>query len=76
MDTVRAAGHTFAFRLSTSDLPWVAGLELLRRCFLRAGPYLAVEVLLPGGTLIALILYLYRRRFGQAMSKSGGAVRL
>jgi hypothetical protein len=26
------------------------------------GPYLAVEMLLPGGTLIALALYLYRHR--------------
>jgi hypothetical protein len=26
------------------------------------GPYVAVEALLPGGTLIALALWLYRRR--------------
>jgi hypothetical protein len=26
-----------------------------------ASPYLLVEVLLPGGTLIALLLWLYRR---------------
>jgi hypothetical protein len=26
-------------------------------------PYLLVEVLLPGGTLIALLLWLFRRRF-------------
>lgn len=25
------------------------------------GPYLAVELLMPGGTLVALALYLYRR---------------
>lgn len=76
MGTGRAAGSTFALRLSTLDLPWAAGVERLRRLFLRAGPYLAVEVLLPGGTLIALTLYLYRRRFAPEMSKTGGAVRL
>ncbi len=27
-----------------------------------ASPYLLVELLLPGGTLIALLLWLYRRR--------------
>lgn len=27
----------------------------------RAGPYLLLEVLLPGGTLFALFLYLFRR---------------
>jgi hypothetical protein len=33
-------------------------MELVRKF----GPYLAVELLLPGGTLIALALYLYRNR--------------
>jgi hypothetical protein len=27
-----------------------------------ASPYLLVELLLPGGTLIALLMWLYRRR--------------
>jgi hypothetical protein len=27
----------------------------------RAGPYVLLEILLPGGTLIALLLFLYRR---------------
>lgn len=36
-------------------------LELLRRLVQRAGPYVLVEIVLPGGTLIALALYLYRR---------------
>ena len=38
------------------------GLEIARRLASRAGPYLVVEILLPGGTLLALLLYLYRRR--------------
>ena len=28
----------------------------------RAGPYLLLEILLPGGTLFALLLFLYKRR--------------
>ena len=28
-----------------------------------AGPYLAVELLLPGGSVIALLLWLFRHRF-------------
>ena len=27
----------------------------------KAGPYLLLEILLPGGTLFALLLFLYRR---------------
>ena len=37
-------------------------LELLRRLLPRIGPYVVVEIVLPGGTLIALLLYLYCRR--------------
>jgi hypothetical protein len=29
----------------------------------KLSPYLMVELLLPGGTLIALLLWLYRRKF-------------
>ena len=31
-----------------------------------AGPYLAVELLLPGGSVIALLLWLFRHRFKKA----------
>ena len=37
-------------------------LEILRRWLPRIGPYIVAEVVLPGGTLLALCLYLYRRR--------------
>jgi hypothetical protein len=37
-------------------------LELLRRLLPRIGPYAIVEIVLPGGTLIALLVYLCRRR--------------
>lgn len=42
---------------------WVTtGLEFVRRHWQRVGPYLLVELLLPGGSLLALCLFLYRNR--------------
>ncbi len=41
---------------------FILGLTLLRRWLPRLGPYVLVEIALPGGTLLALLLYLYRRR--------------
>jgi len=35
-------------------------LEFLRRLVQTFGPYLLIEVLLPGGSLIALLLYLHQ----------------
>jgi hypothetical protein len=40
----------------------VDGLRRLRRIGQKAGPYIVLEMLLPGGTLFALLLFLYRRR--------------
>ena len=40
----------------------ILAVEVLRRMLQKAGPYLMVEILLPGGTLLALALLLYRRR--------------
>jgi hypothetical protein len=37
-------------------------LGILRRIGQKAGPYLMLEMLLPGGPLLALLLFLYRRR--------------
>ena len=37
-------------------------LDILRRFGQKVGPYLILEMLLPGGTLLALLLFLYRRR--------------
>ena len=37
-----------------------ANLEKLARHLREAGPYLLLELLLPGGTLFALLLFLYR----------------
>jgi hypothetical protein len=46
------------------------GLEILRRVLVKAGPYLFVEAVLPGGTLLALLLYLYRRHAKKARALS------
>ena len=35
---------------------------ILRRFGQKFGPYLMVEILLPGGSLLALLLFLYQRR--------------
>ena len=42
----------------------VGSWEVLRGLAQRFGPYLLVEAVLPGGTLLALLLYLYRARGG------------
>jgi hypothetical protein len=39
----------------------MVGVEILRRALCRCGPYLFVEIVLPGGTLLALLIYLYRQ---------------
>ena len=36
-------------------------LEPLRRFGVKLGPYVLVELLLPGGTLLALLLFLHQR---------------
>ena len=40
----------------------MASLESLRRLAQKLGPYLMLEILMPGGTLLALLVFLYRRR--------------
>jgi hypothetical protein len=44
------------------------GLEAARRLATRMGPYLVVELLLPGGTLFALLLYWYWRQPGSKIN--------
>jgi hypothetical protein len=47
---------------------WLArGLTALRQL----GPYAAIELILPGGSLIALLLWLYRRHKSSTVSKGG-----
>ena len=40
----------------------ISRLGMMRRFGQKLGPYLMLEILLPGGTLLALLLFLYRRR--------------
>ena len=42
----------------------VSSWELLCQQAKRFGPYLLVEAVMPGGTLLAFLLYLYRSRKG------------
>jgi hypothetical protein len=49
----------------------LVGLEVLRRLLPRIGPYLLVEIVLPGGTLLALLLYLYRRNLPLRLLRAG-----
>ena len=56
----------------------IALIEIARRLARVAGPYLLVEILLPGGSLVAVALFLYRRResFLSALSISRPLQRL
>lgn len=47
------------------------GLAALCRLLSRLGPYLFVEIVLPGGTLLALLLYLYRRNASLRLARAG-----
>ena len=38
------------------------GWGMLRRLGRKAGPYLMLEIFMPGGTLLALLLFLCQRR--------------
>ena len=38
-----------------------SGFRWLRRAGRNLGPYLMLELVLPGGTMLALLLFLYRR---------------
>jgi hypothetical protein len=46
------------------------GLEIARRMLVKAGPYLFLEAVLPGGTLVALLLYWYRRHAKKSQALS------
>jgi hypothetical protein len=48
-------------------------LGVLRMWGQTLGPYLMLEILLPGGTMLALMLYAYRRRtLSPALSQGRG----
>jgi hypothetical protein len=41
-------------------------VELVRKL----GPYVLVEMLMPGGTLVALAMYFYRQRFSAGRART------
>jgi len=57
----------------------VQGMRSAQRLVREAGPYVLIELVLPGGTLIALVLYLYRkghlRSLDDVRAAARGAVR-
>ena len=61
MNAVAALAATFSREVAVTRIGlagWMQrGIALLRGL----GPYVAIEILLPGGTLIALALWFYRR---------------
>ena len=44
------------------DTTVVRSIRFLASLAQKAGPYLLLEILLPGGTLFALLLFIYQRR--------------
>lgn len=55
---------------------FMSRLQILRRFGQRVGPYLMLEMLLPGGTLLALLFFLCRRRpeIGRAAQRAVAVV--
>jgi hypothetical protein len=49
-------------------------VECLRRWAQRAGPYLLIEAMLPGGTVLAFLFYLYRRRTTYGTAHTPGEI--
>jgi hypothetical protein len=43
----------------------LVGLARLARLLQKWGPYFMIELVMPGGTLLALLLFLYQRRNGK-----------
>jgi hypothetical protein len=50
----------------------MSSLGMLRRVVVKLGPYFMLEALLPGGTLLALLLFLYRGRKANTESDMPG----
>lgn len=59
--------------IAATPTPWIRRLIVLAR---RRGPYAVIMVLLPGGSLIALLLWLYRNRGGGRSFVGGPLARL
>jgi len=53
----------------------VSAWNVLRRSGRRFGPYLLLEMLMPGGTLMAIALFAYRQRFAPQISSEPSSPR-
>ena len=54
---------------TTSGFRLAIPFEVLRRMWESVGVYLVVEMVLPGGSLLALLLYLHRRKKANAAAR-------
>jgi hypothetical protein len=52
-----------------------SSLKLITSAVRALGPYLLVEILLPGGTLVALLMWLYQQRRKEGASLGATIVR-
>jgi hypothetical protein len=62
MTAIANAAPIAAHAIASSPTRLAAWITRLGAILRQLGPYAAVEILLPGGTLMALLLWLYRRR--------------
>lgn len=64
-------------RAALARLPVASWLPRIVTLLRAVGPYVLMEILLPGGTLIAITVWLYRRYGSQVRSAgfAGGGVR-
>ena len=46
----------------------ISSWELVSRSAKGLGPYLMLEILMPGGTLLALLLFLYKRYLQRSLA--------
>jgi hypothetical protein len=71
----RRPQYTQAWRIGRAHV--IAVVKSAARLLRRLGPYAAIELLLPGGSLLALLLWLYRARVanGTLFAPSSGSVR-
>ena len=53
---------------------WMRRITFVGWLLRKGGPYLALELLLPGGTLLAILLFLYQRRTAGADRRGDEAV--
>jgi hypothetical protein len=71
----RTAGRERLERVGQFGQATTPGVAAIARRLRSLGPYLFIELLLPGGTLLSLLLFLYRRGGGLDATVSDGSLR-